>query len=130
MFLDMNDPAATFKNEKLSCLVILFTVFFHCACHYKTSEKNYVIGFSQCTGFDSWRQTMLGVMQRELLFHDNVKFLYKDANGNSQKQIQQIEELVKQKIDLLIVSPNEAQPLSPVIEKVYHSGIPVVVVDR
>lgn len=73
---------------------------------------------------------MLDEMKRELSFHGNTSFIYKDANASSQKQIQQIEDLVKQKIDLLIVSPNEVQPLSPIIEKVYRSGIPVVVVDR
>lgn len=100
------------------------------SCQKIAKEKNYTIGFSQCTGNDSWRQTMLAEMKRELSFHNNISFIYKDAGANSQKQIQQIEELVKQKIDLLIVSPNEVQPLSPIIEKVYKSGIPVVVVDR
>ncbi|MDQ2720630.1 MAG: substrate-binding domain-containing protein [Bacteroidota bacterium] len=73
---------------------------------------------------------MLSEMTRELSFHDNVKFIYKEAKANSQKQIEQIKELVNEKIDLLIVSPNEVKPLSPIIEKVYRSGVPVVVVDR
>ena len=47
-----------------------------------------------------------------------------------QKQLEQIDELVKQKIDLLIVSPNEIQPLSSRIENIFASGIPVVLVDR
>jgi signal transduction histidine kinase/DNA-binding response OmpR family regulator len=38
--------------------------------------------------------------------------------------------LVKEGIDLLIVSPNEVQPLTPAVEKVYNSGIPVVLIDR
>ena len=45
-------------------------------------------------------------------------------------KLQQIEELVKEGIDLLIVSPNEVQPLTPAVEKVYDSGIPVVLIDR
>jgi signal transduction histidine kinase/DNA-binding response OmpR family regulator len=111
--------------------VILFlAISLLCSCNNSQDKKKFVIGFSQCTGADSWRKTMLSEMKRELSFHDNVDFLYKDANGNSDVQIRQIEELAKQKIDVLIVSPNEAQPLSPIIEKVFHSNIPVVVVDR
>ena len=73
---------------------------------------------------------MLAEMKRELSFHDNLEFIYKEAGGDSKKQIDQIKELVKEQIDLLIVSPNEKQPLTPVIEKVYDSAIPVVLVDR
>ena len=45
-------------------------------------------------------------------------------------QIEQIKELSDKKIQLLIVSPNEAQKLTPVIEEVYKKGIPVIIVDR
>ena len=118
------------KNKTYCFLSIIFGCLLFASCQKSTKEKNYTIGFSQCTGNDSWRQTMLEEMKRELSFHDNISFIYKDANASSQIQIQQIEELVRQKIDLLIVSPNEVKPLSPVIEKVFQSGIPVVVVDR
>lgn len=111
----------------------LFGLLFICllwGCTKRQHPKNYVIGFSQCTGSDDWRKTMLDEMKRELSFHNNITFIYKNANANSQKQIQQIHELVDQHIDLLIVSPNEVDPLSPVIQKVYDSGLPVVVIDR
>jgi signal transduction histidine kinase/AraC-like DNA-binding protein/ABC-type xylose transport system substrate-binding protein len=88
------------------------------------------IGFSQCQGNDEWRKKMLAEMKRELAFHDNIEFIYRDAEANSKKQLMQIDELVKLNIDLLIVSPNEIQPLSPRIEQIYDSGIPVVLIDR
>ena len=69
-------------------------------------------------------------MNRELSFHSNIKFIYKDAEGNSEVQNKQIDSLAKQNIDLLIVSPNEVKPLSSVIQKVYNKKIPVVLVDR
>lgn len=73
---------------------------------------------------------MLEGMQRELTFFPNSSILYRDADNNSQVQIDQINELLKEGIDLLIVSPNEATPLTPIIEKVYTRGIPVIVIDR
>lgn len=69
-------------------------------------------------------------MKRELSFHDDIAFIYMDAGANSKDQIRQIKDLVAKHINLLIVSPNEVKPLSPIIQQVYDSGIPVVVVDR
>jgi signal transduction histidine kinase/AraC-like DNA-binding protein/CheY-like chemotaxis protein/ABC-type xylose transport system substrate-binding protein len=93
-------------------------------------DKKIKIGFSQCQGGDDWRKTMLAEMKRELSFHENVEFIYRDAEADSKKQLKQIEELATLNIDLLIVSPNEIQPLSSGIEKIFDSGIPVVLVDR
>lgn len=112
----------------LYLLLSLSSFFFSCN-NSPVATKKFKIGFSQCQ-YDLWRKTMLDEMKRELSVHDNIDFLYRDAEGSSQKQVQQIEELVKEGIDLLIVSPNEVQPLTPAVEKVYESGIPVVLIDR
>ncbi len=100
------------------------------ACSNKPAARKFTIGFSQCLGSDDWRKTMLTEMNRELSFHNNIVLLYQDAEASSQRQVGQIEDLIRQHIDLLIVTPNEAKPLTPIIEKVYDAGIPVVVVDR
>lgn len=111
-------------------LYFLFFGIFLISCHNPSPVKAYRIGFSQCTGGDDWRKTMLSEMKRELSFYDNIDFVYRDADANSKKQVQQIEDLLQNNIDILIVSPNEVAPLTPAIEKAYDSGIPVVVVDR
>ncbi|CAN5742678.1 substrate-binding domain-containing protein [soil metagenome] len=91
--------------------------------------KKFRIGFSQCAS-DVWRQNMQHEMEREFSFHPELEIITKNAHLNSALQIKQIQELVADKIDLLIVSPNEAEPLTPAIDKVYKDGIPVIVVDR
>ncbi|NGM90801.1 substrate-binding domain-containing protein, partial [Parapusillimonas sp. SGNA-6] len=73
---------------------------------------------------------MLIEMKRELSFHPYIDFQFYDAEGNSSRQVQQIEEILKDRVDLLIVSPNESEPLSPIVDKAYQEGIPVIVVDR
>jgi signal transduction histidine kinase/DNA-binding response OmpR family regulator len=73
---------------------------------------------------------MLAEMQRELSFHPGIKLIYKQADDNSELQVKQVRELLAEGIDLLIISPNEARPLTPVVEEVYNKGIPVIVVDR
>lgn len=69
-------------------------------------------------------------MERELLFHPEIDFTIRDANLNSDKQIKQIQELIDEKVDLLIVSPAEAEPIAPIVDKAFASGIPVILVDR
>jgi signal transduction histidine kinase/DNA-binding response OmpR family regulator len=73
---------------------------------------------------------MLEDMKRELSFNPNVTFIYKQADGNSEKQIAQVKELLSQQVDILIISPNEAEPLTPIVEETFNRGTPVIVVDR
>ena len=94
------------------------------------AEHKYKVGFSQCTTSDLWRQTQLRLMEIELSFYPEMELIIKDANDNTYDQIRQIEELVNSNIDLLIVSPNESEPITPIVEKVFDAGIPVIVIDR
>lgn len=92
--------------------------------------KQYVVGFSQCTTGDLWRQTMQRLMEIEISFHPDMKLEIKDAHDNNDNQVRQIQEFLDEGIDLLIVSPNESEPITPIVEKVFQKGIPVIVVDR
>ncbi|MDP2338582.1 MAG: substrate-binding domain-containing protein, partial [Bacteroidota bacterium] len=69
-------------------------------------------------------------MQIELAFYPDIELKIKDAEDNNANQIRQIEEFIAEGVDLLIVSPNESEPLTTIIEKVFNSGIPVILVDR
>lgn len=100
------------------------------SCNSTSENRTYRIGFSQCTGADSWRRTMQENMYRELSFDPKVAFIMKDANGNTARQIEQIQQLIDQHVDVLIVTPNEAKPITPILEKAYQQGIPVIILDR
>jgi len=92
-------------------------------------QKAYHIGFAQCCE-DQWRNVMEDEMYRKLSFHPSVTLEVKNANGNSKTQIEQIKELMRQGVDLLIVAPNESEPLTSLIEEIYNKGIPVILIDR
>ncbi|RKE52874.1 substrate-binding domain-containing protein [Sphingobacterium detergens] len=108
----------------------IFVLLLFWGCQSANQKKKRVIAFSQCIGNDAWRQTMLEEMKRELSFNPDIEFLYRDAQGNNDVQIDQIRELTKAGIDLLIVSPNEAEPLTPIVDSVFQGKIPVIVTDR
>lgn len=107
-------------------LLLILTLFFH-SCNEK--KKDYIIGVSQCSD-DAWRHSMNDEMQREASFSGNIDLRIKTAYDNNQRQIRDIEEFIADGVDLLIVAPNEAAPLTPVIEKAMDEGIPVVLIDR
>ncbi|MES2647607.1 MAG: substrate-binding domain-containing protein [Bacteroidota bacterium] len=100
------------------------------ACNIKSKPTTYTIGFSQCVESDAWRKTMQEEMKRELSFYSGVRFIYRQADGNSEKQISQVKELLAEGVDILIISPNEADPLTPIVEEAFSRGTPVIVVDR
>ncbi len=97
---------------------------------FSVAAEKFVIGFSQCTMADVWRETMYREMLIELAFYPDLELIIKDADSNNFQQIKDIEALLSHGIDLLIVSPNESEPLTPIVEKVFNSGIPVIVLDR
>jgi len=113
------------KSWIIICLVALMQ-----ACGLGDHKPAYRIAFSQCVGSDAWRQTMLEEMKRELSFYPDVEFIYRDADNSSELQIRQLHELQRMRPDLIIVSPNEAEPLTPVVDDIFRSGTPVIVTDR
>ncbi|WP_295675794.1 substrate-binding domain-containing protein [uncultured Mucilaginibacter sp.] len=114
----------------LKFFIIIFVITAIYSCNEAKKKSAYTIGFSQCVGSDLWRKTMLEEMKTELSLHPGVDFIYTDAENNSNTQISQVRKMLNDGIDLLIISPNEAQPLTPVVEEAYNKGIPVIVIDR
>lgn len=73
---------------------------------------------------------MLEEIKMELSLRPDAELIYMDANGDSKLQATQVQSMINKGIDILIISPNEAQPLTPIVEEAYTRGIPVIVIDR
>ncbi len=119
--------------KKILLLSFVIIILFHgiLADAQKTAAKTkFLIGFSQCTTADAWRKSMDQEMQNELLYYPNLQLIIRDASNSSMKQIKDIREMLTLGIDLLIVSPNESEPLTGIVSEVYRKGIPVIVIDR
>ena len=95
-----------------------------------TSLDPWVIGMSQCNRGEPWRVQMDADVESAAAKHDNLKLILKDAQNQSLTQRSQVEEFIEQGIDLLIISPKEAAPLTQPVKKAYDAGIPVIVLDR
>ena len=108
-----------------SSLVCLSTCFLAC----NSSKKTYTIGVSQCSE-DNWRDKLNGELRDATYLHDNVKLHVVSANDNDKQQIGQINAFTDRGIDLLIVSPNQVNSVTPAVDRAYDKGIPVILFDR
>lgn len=92
-------------------------------------EPRFRIGISQCSD-DEWRHQMNNEMLREALFYDGVEVDIRTVKDDNARQIEDIRNFIKEGVDLLVVAPNEAAPITPVVEEAFDRGIPVIVFDR
>ncbi len=90
---------------------------------------NYHIGVSQCSD-DAWRTKLNEEMRRELLFYPGVTLEVRSADDDDERQARDIDYFIAQGVNLLVVSPNSADSLTPAVSKAYEAGIPVIVADR
>jgi len=115
------------KNYSILISILLFLSL---NSFIQAQRFEYKIGFSQCVSDDAWRETMEMEMEIELSLYPDFELIKTDAEGNSQQQIKDVMYLISEGIDLLIISPNESDPLTPIVQEVFSSGIPVIVIDR
>ena len=109
----------------ISLLMLLLGVCTSCG----QKRLKYHIGVSQCSD-DEWRNQMNKEILREAKFYEDTSIEILTSKDNSQQQIEDIRSLIEQNVDLLIIAPNEAAPITPVVEEAMGKGIPVIVVDR
>lgn len=92
--------------------------------------RTYTIGMSQCNLGEPWRVQMNEDLRQAAAAHPELKMIFKDAQNDTLKQRGHVEEFVSSKVDLLIISPKEAQPLTEPVARAMDAGIPVIVLDR
>ena len=93
-------------------------------------KDSYLIGMSQANKGEPWRQAMNDQIAAAAAKHPELNVVFSDAAQNNAKQVADVENFLQQGVDLLIISPNEAAPLTDVVAKVCAAGIPVIVLDR
>lgn len=92
-------------------------------------RKIYRIAISQCSS-DDWRAKMNEEIMLEAMLHDDVEVEIRSADGDSKKQISDLEYFSNNGFDVIVVAPNEADGLTSEVRKIYEKGIPVVIFDR
>lgn len=95
------------------------------------TKKRWVIGMSQCNLGEPWRVQMNDDIKTAASQHaDETEVIFKDAQNKTEVQQAQVREFVQMGVDLIIISPKEARPLTQPVAEAYQKGIPVIVLDR
>lgn len=94
------------------------------------AKSSWVIGMSQCNRGEPWRVQMDKDVEDAVKAHSELKVIFKDAQNNTSTQQDQVREFITQKVDLILISPKEAKPLTAPVKEAFDKGIPVIVLDR
>jgi ribose transport system substrate-binding protein len=94
----------------------------------KTGE--FVIGFSQANNAEPYRQHVNDELTTAAKAVPQFTLQIADGAGNVNTQTSQVDNFITQKVDLLLISPFEAAPLTPAIQRAMKAGIPVIELDR
>lgn len=112
------------RRKNIYLLFVFFLLLGLNAC----KREKYYIGVSQISDSD-WRQKMNAEIMRESKFYENLEVKILSADNSRDRQNANIEQFLKEGIDLLILTPLDTQAIVAV-DKVYERGIPVILVDR
>jgi ribose transport system substrate-binding protein len=99
---------------------------------YPFGPPPWTIGFSQDTMDHPWRAFMVTSAESQAAKYPDLieSFIFTDAGGSNEQQIADVEDLIARGVDLIMMSPREAQALVPAVEAITAAGIPLVVLDR
>lgn len=93
-------------------------------------NNDYTIGFSQANFKEPYREHVNHELERLVKNYPKFKLVIADGQANVNTQVSQVENFMTQQVDLLMISPFEAAPLTPAVSRVYKSGVPVIELDR
>ena len=79
------------------------------------------------TGIDSYQTTHDKVVRETVAAMDGVEAIILDAQGDVAKQIDQVENLMQKKVDVIVIWPVNGKAVVPVCKKAHEAGFPIVV---
>ncbi len=94
------------------------------------ADKKWTIGFSQVTTIEPWRAQFNKDIIAEAAKNPEVNLIITDGQDKTEKQVADVENLIRQEVDALLISPKESAGLTGVVLEAIDAGIPVFVLDR
>jgi ribose transport system substrate-binding protein len=107
----------------------LLVVFSACARTDTAAKGAFIVGFSQMESDNPWRIAQTRSLRDEAAKR-GVRLVVTDAQGQTAKQVADVEDLVAQRVSLILLAPREFQGLAPALEAAKRANIPVILLDR
>ncbi|MDO8106515.1 substrate-binding domain-containing protein [Isoptericola sp. b441] len=93
------------------------------------SDGKAVVAFSQEGLENDWRLENTASI-RETLENAGYTVLYQQADEDQARQVEQVQNLLQQKPDILVVEPAEQEAATPIAALAEDAGVPLIVADR
>ena len=95
------------------------------------AAEKILIGFSQATMNSAWRVAMVEGNKKYAAEHfPDAELIVTDGQNQASKQISDVGRLISQGVKALIISPVQAEPLTPIVRQVMEGNTPVITLDR
>lgn len=97
-----------------------------------TPVEKFLFGFSQAHNGHPWRVNQTANVRDAWAstLTNQVDMIFTDAQNKSEKQVSDVEDLMSRGIDVLIITPHTAEPLTPIVKQAMDAGIKVITLDR
>jgi ribose transport system substrate-binding protein len=129
MACSVSFPASS-RNARFALAGSLFlAIAATTACTRKDAGSNYVVGFSQMESNNPWRIAQTKSLRDEAAKR-GVSLVVTDAQGQTSKQVSDVEDLIARRVNVILLAPREFEGLAPALQAAKKAGIPVILVDR
>ena len=95
----------------------------------EVSSDKIVVGFSQMEMNNAWRVAETNSIKEEAAKR-GIELIYTDAQGDTAKQVSDVEDIIAKKPDVILLAPREYEGLVPALEAAKSANIPVMLIDR
>ena len=87
------------------------------------ATKTIRIGFSQVTTAEPWRVLFNREMRQEAEKHTEIELVVADGQDRTEKQVADVETFIRQRMDVIMISPKESAVLTGVVEQASAADI-------
>ena len=94
-----------------------------------SDDGELVVAFSQMEINNAWRVAETGSVKGEAEKR-GIKLIYTDAQGDTAKQVSDVEDIIASNPDYILLAPREYDGIAPALEAAKEAGIPVILIDR
>lgn len=113
--------------------VILILLFLYTACERNNKVRKIpekiIIGVS----IASMKEDVFKIMKEAMLDmreQENIEIIWLDANEKKENQKENIEKLIKEKVDIIIINPINCKEIAELMKKIKSAKIPVLAMDK
>ena len=95
----------------------------------RRDADRFVVGFSQMESDNPWRLAQTQSLRDEAAKR-GIELVVTDAQGQTAKQVSDVEDLIARRVDVILLAPREFEGLTPALQAAKEANIPVILVDR